>query len=369
MLWLFLAAVLDPSAAIGIARQHLAEGDCGGAVRVLARVLPEALEIENVEERSAAAGAVHFYSALAQAECGRLSEASGHLREFFTFRPDLTTIDETRYSRPFVRLFKETQRSVQSIELFDRVYPGFDRYADVAVDEVPLQLWGTNAGFQILAAPEEKEEWGRLRTDAERQDFIERFWSSRRRDVVNRRVAFADQVFSAGRDVRGALSDRGRVFVILGPPARVYRSGLKRYDTTIVQERARTPLTGTLERWVYLNWQLPKGVAPKEVEFRFITQPGYGDGVMQKDFWPMKALAEVGLSLPQYRLLAFLSGGPERATALAGWLDVSPPSLTALVDGRYALGLRLDPALIMPAAPRPERPFGVFWVFFFSPIV
>src|SRR3712207_3347087 len=47
-------------------------------------------------------------------------------------------------------------------------------------------------------------------------------------------------------------------------------------------------------------------------------------------------LADVGLSLPQYRLLAFLSGGPERATALAGWLDVSPPSLTALVDGAVA---------------------------------
>ena len=47
-------------------------------------------------------------------------------------------------------------------------------------------------------------------------------------------------------------------------------------------------------------------------------------------------MAEVGLSLPQYRLLAFLSGGPERATALAGWLDVSPPSLTALVDGAVA---------------------------------
>lgn len=51
------------------------------------------------------------------------------------------------------------------------------------------------------------------------------------------------------------------------------------------------------------------------------------------------ALAGIGLSLPQYRLLAFLSGGPERATALAGWLDVSPPSLTALVDGAVARSL------------------------------
>lgn len=50
-------------------------------------------------------------------------------------------------------------------------------------------------------------------------------------------------------------------------------------------------------------------------------------------------LGEVGLSLPQYRLLLFLSGGPERASALAGSLDVSPPSLTALVDGCVARGL------------------------------
>ena len=51
------------------------------------------------------------------------------------------------------------------------------------------------------------------------------------------------------------------------------------------------------------------------------------------------ALADVSLSLPQYRLLAYLSGGPERATALSGRLDVSPPSLTALVDGCVARGL------------------------------
>ncbi|HET9441686.1 MAG TPA: MarR family winged helix-turn-helix transcriptional regulator, partial [Acidimicrobiales bacterium] len=46
-----------------------------------------------------------------------------------------------------------------------------------------------------------------------------------------------------------------------------------------------------------------------------------------------------GLTLPQYRLLAFLSGGPERAAALAGRLDVTRPSLTALVDGAVARGL------------------------------
>ena len=52
-----------------------------------------------------------------------------------------------------------------------------------------------------------------------------------------------------------------------------------------------------------------------------------------------RALAEEGLSLPQYRLLAFLSEGSAAATALAGHLAVSPPSLTALADGLVARGL------------------------------
>jgi long-chain acyl-CoA synthetase len=52
-----------------------------------------------------------------------------------------------------------------------------------------------------------------------------------------------------------------------------------------------------------------------------------------------RALAEVNLSLPQYRLLTFLSQGSAAATALAGHLAVSPPSLTALADGLVARGL------------------------------
>lgn len=50
-------------------------------------------------------------------------------------------------------------------------------------------------------------------------------------------------------------------------------------------------------------------------------------------------LAEADTSLPQYRLLAFLSGGTERARDLARMLEVSPPSLTALVDNTVAKGL------------------------------
>lgn len=52
------------------------------------------------------------------------------------------------------------------------------------------------------------------------------------------------------------------------------------------------------------------------------------------------ALAAVDLSLPQYRMLAFLDDmGSTAASALAGRLGVSRPSVTALIDGLVARGM------------------------------
>jgi long-chain acyl-CoA synthetase len=52
-----------------------------------------------------------------------------------------------------------------------------------------------------------------------------------------------------------------------------------------------------------------------------------------------KAVGEVDLTLPQYRMLAHLASGTEAASVLAGNLAVSRPSLTALADGLVARGL------------------------------
>ena len=52
-----------------------------------------------------------------------------------------------------------------------------------------------------------------------------------------------------------------------------------------------------------------------------------------------RALAEVDLSLAQFRLIANLSEGPSAASALAERLIVSRPSVTALADGLVERGL------------------------------
>lgn len=50
-------------------------------------------------------------------------------------------------------------------------------------------------------------------------------------------------------------------------------------------------------------------------------------------------LADVDLSLPQYRILMFLDEGAAVASKLADHLAVSRPSVTAVVDGLVARGL------------------------------
>jgi long-chain acyl-CoA synthetase len=58
------------------------------------------------------------------------------------------------------------------------------------------------------------------------------------------------------------------------------------------------------------------------------------------------ALTPLDLSLPQYRVLALLGEGSTASSVLARRLAVSPPSVTAVVDGLVARGLverRPDP--------------------------
>ena len=52
-----------------------------------------------------------------------------------------------------------------------------------------------------------------------------------------------------------------------------------------------------------------------------------------------KALAPSDLSLPQYRVLILLGAGSAVASSLASKLAVSPPSVTAVVDGLVGRGL------------------------------
>jgi DNA-binding MarR family transcriptional regulator len=52
-----------------------------------------------------------------------------------------------------------------------------------------------------------------------------------------------------------------------------------------------------------------------------------------------RSLAELDLTLPQYRVLAILARGSEDGVALAKKLAVRPPTVTSVVDGLVTRGL------------------------------
>jgi DNA-binding MarR family transcriptional regulator len=68
------------------------------------------------------------------------------------------------------------------------------------------------------------------------------------------------------------------------------------------------------------------------------TQPMTGRAAARLAKHVEIALDHVGLSLPQYRVLIILEKGSTAASALASNLVVSPPSVTALVDGLVTRG-------------------------------
>ena len=296
------AALADPSADIARGREQLSAGDCRAAAASFGKARSAAAALTTEQQRAEALTAIHFYTAMAHSKCGLEPGARSELKEFFRLRKGHSTLDTSRFDPKFATLFTEVQNSLEhgGVTTFERFYPGFHLQEPAAVAG-NLNLWGASSEFQLLASDYERARWGVLGSDTERENFIASFWNARDvmreteqnefRELTLQRIRFADRTFPAADD-RGALTDRGRVFVLLGAPSRVYRSALQRGQTTFVTRNARRPLDGQVESWIYFRPQLPGSVPAQQVEFRFITQPGYGDGVMQKEFMALKALEQ-----------------------------------------------------------------------------
>ncbi len=83
---------------------------------------------------------------------------------------------------------------------------------------------------QLLLASDEQSAWKKIRTDADAETFVDLFWARRDptpntprnefKEAFEKRVSIADERFTQGK-IKGSLTDRGRVFILLGAPTRV----------------------------------------------------------------------------------------------------------------------------------------------------
>ena len=109
----------------------------------------------------------------------------------------------------------------------------------------------------LLILPEDKAEFDGLKTDADKDRFIELFWAKRDpspgtkanefRDAWMARLDHVNKVYAAGLGPKGWRSDMGKVYLIFGPPVQVQGGGGEVRPTS----SGGTQIEAPVETWQY----------------------------------------------------------------------------------------------------------------------
>lgn len=255
--------------------------------------------------------AAAFYRGVCLAALGRPEEAKAEFAIFIAANPD-RGIDRKAYPASVVAAFEEARKSRpgagQAEEKLSALMLAY-RFTTPPSESAapPAPDWASGPVKYILAEGE-KREYSRLSDDYSRARFVSFFWRARDpspetqdngfRREFERRVAFADEQFMDGT-TRGSLTDRGMVFVMLGPPTGVARRPITAAEDTpallpMTSDRLAAPrptagptaqeqLANWKEVWRYAAEALPSGIPDRHVDFVFVTRADYGKKLLQRD--------------------------------------------------------------------------------------
>lgn len=140
--------------------------------------------------------------------------------------------------------------------------------------------WSKSPEFEYLAVDDERKAWKDVKTDEEAEKFIALFWAKRDPDLktpVNEfkmefdaRVAQCDKLFQIGNRKRGALTERGKLFILVGPPKTLSRSaGTQAGGATV---RPGNETTADSSGAVGIVEYTPEGAAIGESTARFVYE-------------------------------------------------------------------------------------------------
>lgn len=150
-----------------------------------------------------------------------------------------------------------------------------------AINRIPAsdRYWLEQDAVYIIT-PNERCSFLHLKTEAQRNYFIERFWRGRDFDPISleydfkvdhyRRIVFANQQYSA--QLPGWKTDRGRVYVMFGPPDSVDVHADQPTANSAAGQNTRAPLHPP-ETWHY---HYIKGLG-ENVRFDFNYRAAYND--------------------------------------------------------------------------------------------
>jgi GWxTD domain-containing protein len=313
------------------AKNEFRTGSFAAALETLEKLEGESLQPGHEPQRAALRPGLLFYKAACLASLGRQDEAQRVFEEFLTDQPNVR-LDPGVYSRSVIAAF-ERAREARGQGAHDaaegptlaEAYRTFPR-PEIGKAEKPGEEWA-DGPVRHLLSPEDRRNFSRLSDPISRSEFVTSFWRARDpkpetdenelRREFEKRVAFADARFTQ-QEVRGSLTDRGMVFILLGPPTSSGRkplrtgddvadaSGLSRFTRSETRAAAQPggsnsdrqarieQVTGPgstiggaaanwVEVWHYLRENLPKSIPYQEVIFEFVTKEGYGRNVLQRN--------------------------------------------------------------------------------------
>ena len=301
------------------------------ALETLDRLEQESEKPGNEAVRAQLRPGLAFYRGATLAALGRTDEARPQLELFLTYQPNVT-LDPSTYPPKVIALIEEIRRHPASAQ------PAPPESSSIAASyrayvppkgsgsEEEAEDWAEGPARYILTA-EQREDFSRLPDSVARAEYIAQFWKAHdpktetaineAREEFERRVAFADAHF-AQDEKRGSTTDRGMVFVLLGPPTWVGRrpfvagedanepKGMSLYTdldlsnalkgqssaagSALTFDRMTAPGTklpdsdsNYHEIWHYRRELLPATISFQQMDFDFITRKGYGHNVLQRE--------------------------------------------------------------------------------------
>ena len=324
------------------AKEQFRLADYNGSLATLDQLQTEAERPGNEAYRAQLAPALAFYRGACYAALGRTDEARTSFEAYLAYQPN-ATLDPSLYPPKIIAALDDARKSLQQRKKaentvasapaaapaetgsFAAAYRAFKPPSDQKPDGAD-ESW-SDGPVRYLLTSAQRADYQRLSTLAERSAYVADFWKARDphpetpenefRDEFERRVAFADARLGQ-EETRGSLTERGMLFVLLGPPTWVGRkplavgedtadpNGMSRYNSFEMGQALKgatsssqsaailASMTGpanTLpesetswrEVWHYRRELLPPAVSYQQVDFEFVTKRGYGRNILQRD--------------------------------------------------------------------------------------
>lgn len=278
----------DPAAELARGRAALGKKDYAHAAEILSGAIASAGKLSSSEERAQALAALNFYASIAYFNVPDESRAKDHLEAFFKEQPN-ARIDPKVFGQNFVTFFNQvrTTPTTGKSVTFDSLYPNYDSIA--AKMPEPFVGWVATPEYQYLATADEKRAYEKALDENKRRAFIDDFWQRRDptpgdarneyRELVQGRIAFADYYFGSG-EVRGSLTDRGKIFLLLGKPGAIENRRFRPSDGELSLQGEYDFGEATLEVWRYPRALLPVSVPTAGVSYLFVTHKRLGDHML-----------------------------------------------------------------------------------------